>query len=220
MTVLNMANAYNPGGGYRSGAGAQEENLHRRTDLRRFLNRKFYPIDKPCALISKDVTVFRGPESEGYPFLKVPFKVNVVSCAATSHPNLVQIKGPRGREEPRLADDAADVMKSKVHAILLAAARSGCDTLVLSAFGCGAFANPPTHVASLFRGAIEEHFRHSFKHISFSVIEDHNSWRPHNPYGNLRPFEYVLNDLAVSPEEDARHKMAEPDVEPPSQPRE
>ena len=111
-------------------------------------------------------------------------------------------------------------MKAKVHAILSAAVRCGCETLVLSAFGCGAFANPPTHVASLFRGAIEEHFLHSFKHISFSVIEDHNSWRSHNPSGNLNPFERVLHDLIVSPEEEARHELAKPDVEAPNQPRE
>ena len=31
--VLNLANAFRAGGGFRTGAAAQEENLHRRTDL-------------------------------------------------------------------------------------------------------------------------------------------------------------------------------------------
>ena len=72
VAVLNMANASSPGGGYRSGAGAQEENLHRRTDLWRFLHRTFYPLKQGTALVSKDVTVFRGLEREGYPFLEEP----------------------------------------------------------------------------------------------------------------------------------------------------
>ena len=37
VAVLNMANAYTPGGGFRAGCGAQEENLHRRSDLHLFL---------------------------------------------------------------------------------------------------------------------------------------------------------------------------------------
>ncbi len=37
VAVLNMACASSPGGGVRWGAGAQEEELHRRTDLCRFL---------------------------------------------------------------------------------------------------------------------------------------------------------------------------------------
>eukprot|EP00969_Alexandrium_andersonii_P255194 11280638-Alexandrium_andersonii.AAC.1 len=48
--VLNMASSRNPGGGVRDGNGAQEENLHRRPDAFRFLERQvqdtpgLYPI--------------------------------------------------------------------------------------------------------------------------------------------------------------------------------
>eukprot|EP00969_Alexandrium_andersonii_P237340 10476359-Alexandrium_andersonii.AAC.1 len=40
VAVLNMASSRHPGGGVKSGQGAQEENLHRRTDAFRFLERQ------------------------------------------------------------------------------------------------------------------------------------------------------------------------------------
>eukprot|EP00969_Alexandrium_andersonii_P123653 5464528-Alexandrium_andersonii.AAC.1 len=40
VAVLNMASSKHPGGGVRDGRGAQEENLHRRTDAFRFLERQ------------------------------------------------------------------------------------------------------------------------------------------------------------------------------------
>ena len=47
--VLNMANAYTPGGGYMTGAGSQEENLFRRSDYCKYLTKEHYPIEnKAC----------------------------------------------------------------------------------------------------------------------------------------------------------------------------
>ncbi|KAJ7765555.1 hypothetical protein B0H14DRAFT_2970744, partial [Mycena olivaceomarginata] len=42
-------------------------------------------------------------------------------------------------------------MREKIKCVFRAAAAQGCRRLVLGAFGCGAFGNPPAEVAKLFR---------------------------------------------------------------------
>jgi uncharacterized protein (TIGR02452 family) len=59
----------------------------------------------------------------------------------------------------------------------------------LGAFGCGAFANPPNHIAKLFKEVfLENEFSGVFKYVVFSIFEDHNSGKLHNPNGNVLPF--------------------------------
>eukprot|EP00969_Alexandrium_andersonii_P040596 1779530-Alexandrium_andersonii.AAC.1 len=41
-----------------------------------------YPIPAEACLVNEKVTVFRGAEAEGYPFLQNPFRISLVSCAA------------------------------------------------------------------------------------------------------------------------------------------
>jgi len=67
--------------------------------------------------------------------------------------------------------------------------------LVLSAFGRGAFANPPNHVAELFKEVFSENeFLGFFRHIVFAIYEDSNSGKEHNPNGNVLPFLEVFDE--------------------------
>lgn len=54
--------------------------------------------------------------------------------------------------------------------------------------------NPPKHVAEIFREAIKE-FDGCYKHITFAIIEDHNSRKLHNPEGNVKPFKEEMAKL-------------------------
>lgn len=138
VAVLNMASSSSPGGGFRFGAGAQEENMYRRSDLYRFLEPykgSLYPIKPDACLLSTNVTILRGPEKEGYPFLVPSFEATIITCAALRNPALTTDR------KYKYAEDE-ESMRQKVRVILRGAEKAGCDACVLSAFGCGAFGNP------------------------------------------------------------------------------
>jgi uncharacterized protein (TIGR02452 family) len=201
--VLNMASHRNPGGGVYGGAGAQEENLFRRTNMFLSLfqfsefaeryglprNAKSYPLDSTCGgAYSPRVTVFRGSESNGYFLLQKPFILSVVSVPAISRPQLSLSNG-----QYRIANHLTEPTKEKIRTILRIAGKHGHDSLVLGAFGCGAFANPPEHMALLFKEVFgEPEFHGRFGAVVFSIIDDHNSRRSHNPNGNILPFAEVF----------------------------
>jgi len=193
VAVLNMACSQTPGGGYASGAGAQEENFHRRSDAVRFTVEQragVYPIPVHSCLVSEGVTVFRGSEADGYPFLPVPFQVCMLSCAALEHPRLVRQRG--GSQLCYASDKTQRDMEMKVKLITDAAVCAGCDAVVLSAFGCGAFGNPPEVVADIFKRSLAQA---SVEHVAFCIFNDHNAGRRHNPRGNFLPFAEVFAEF-------------------------
>lgn len=193
--VLNMANRQTPGGGVFTGAGAQEENLFRRTNLFQSLypfsdfaelyglkkRWERYPLDPNFGgAYSPEVTVFRGEEKEGYPLLNKPYHVAVISVAGMNRPEL----DGSGNIAPHLVEG----VKNKIRTILDIGRLQGHDALVLGALGCGAFRNPPAHVARLFHEVIGQEYPGQFKKICFAILEDHNSGAKHNPEGNFAPF--------------------------------
>ncbi len=198
--VLNMANRHRPGGGVYGGAGAQEENLFRRSNL--FLSlyqfsdladkygiarnqSNSYPLDRNTGgVYSPHVTVFRGTEHQGYCLLKYPYETAVISVPAINRPDHFKVDG-----EYRLSRSMQESTKEKIRTILRIAGLHNHDSLVLSAFGCGAFRNPPGHMAELFHQIFDkDEFKYSFKTIVFTIISDHNTGKEHNPEGNLLPF--------------------------------
>lgn len=187
VAVLNMASARTPGGGVWGGAGAQEENLHRRTDLCRHLmdqKKELYPLHGNKCLLSHDVLVFRGSEGAGYPIIE-PFFVQVISCAAVRRPDLTW-----GDDYEKVGCQYAnpadyDSMEAKLGTIIWTAEDAGVTVLIMSAFGCGAFGNPPEVVASIIQRLL---VTSTLQRVVFCILNDHNSGCWHNPSGNLKPF--------------------------------
>jgi uncharacterized protein (TIGR02452 family) len=190
LCVLNMASAKNPGGGVYGGAGAQEEYLFRCSDYYRFLFQYADPASFDCEKVygiphnprhsyplkrnfggvySHGITIFRDTEANGYALLETPWKVNFVAVAAN---NIRRYMNGR----TTIPDKFIPSTLSLIRTILRIAYNNGQRRLVLGAFGCGAFANPPGHMAQLFKQVFEEpEFQGLFREIHFAIIEDHNS---------------------------------------------
>ncbi len=160
----------------------QFSDIAREYEIKR--NPKSYPIPDTGGIYSEYVTVFRSSENTGYSLLNQPYIVSIVSVAAVNRPEII-----KKDKEYWLTEEYANLTKEKIRTILRISAMNGHDSIVLSAFGCGAFKNPPNHMARLFKGVFEEdEFKNRFKLVVFYTIDDHNSWKKHNPKGNILPF--------------------------------
>lgn len=213
VSVLNMVSRQNPGGRVYSGAGAQEEYLFRCTDYYRSLFQygsfssnygipaavKQYPLDQNFGgCFSPDVTVFRSSEENGYRLLRKPWKVNFIAVSGMNRPKLIDQNG-----EWRIDDCLVEGVKNKIRTILRIAILNGQQTLLLGALGCGAFANPPKHIAELFKEVFDEQeFKHIFRRIFFVIKEDANShgmnFQPFKDvFGERSPFQPVTSELLL-----------------------
>jgi uncharacterized protein (TIGR02452 family) len=204
VCVLNFASASNPGGGVTRGSSAQEEGLCRCSTLyfsltEQFLWSGFYaphrrshdPLHNDDCIYTPDVVVFKSDGSDPKQLPRQDwYQVNVVTCAA---PNL--------RERPSNAMNTGDgdrpvhisnaalqaLHEKRMRRILDIAAANENEVVVLGAFGCGAFSNPPEIVATAMKNVVQE-YRHCFKTIEFAVYcspRDDSNYRVfHRVLGN------------------------------------
>ncbi|RUP51236.1 hypothetical protein BC936DRAFT_149280 [Jimgerdemannia flammicorona] len=193
--VLNMASATSPGGGYRKGDGAQEENIFRRSNYFLSLDDPInprcptYPMAEFGGIYTPDVTVFRDSEDSGYAFRQEPFTMDFIAVAAYRKPWL---------QNNCLSFQDVAKTRRKIEAIFAIALHKGHDSLLLSALGCGAFQNPPNQIASIFL-AVAQQYSRKFRKIVFAITEDHNSITTTNPAGNYDIFSLYLDHTNLGP---------------------
>jgi uncharacterized protein (TIGR02452 family) len=169
---LNFASAKNPGGGFLNGSEAQEESLARSSGLYRCLveAQDFYDFHRGQgdllyshrAIFSPAVPVFRDDRGG---LLAEPYPVSFVTAAA---PNAGAMRG----DGPRL-ERLPEVLSERAARVLALFAASGVRRLVLGAWGCGVFGNPPELVASVFAGHLGPGgaFRGTFDQVAFAVLD-------------------------------------------------
>ena len=186
VAVLNFASASHPGGGVTTGAGAQEESICRCSTLHPCLlapkmEKQFYEPhwhqknalhDDDC-IYTPGVTVIKTDtsapelldESDWY-------NVDVITCAA---PNLRNFERQKGLLVDKygcgsITDKGLKQLHIKrLRRILDIAISNKVESIILGAFGCGAFMNDPRIVADATTEAIKD-YRHAFKNIEFAVF--------------------------------------------------
>lgn len=184
VAVLNFASATNPGGGVTRGSNAQEESLCRCSTLypcldTPYLRKEYYGFHRgrhdvrytdaciytPGILIVKtDTDMPERMEDTDW------CKVDIISCAA---PNLREkpynSMNPGSGEAIKISEQELKVLhKKRARKILNVAIANGVASLVLGAFGCGAFQNPPEVVAETYREIFEE-YQGFFDEVVFAV---------------------------------------------------
>lgn len=171
--VLNFANAFVPGGGAPEGAVSQEASLCRASNLYTVLDiasnkKQFYKYHRSVGtdlhsdrvIYSPQVAVFKTDELLPQK-LEEPYFVDVLTCAA---PNLSRI----GMIEPQRL---LDLLISRIKNILKVAIKNNIDGLVLGAFGCGVFENPPDIVAKAFIYVLYgKGYQKYFQGIDFAIL--------------------------------------------------
>jgi uncharacterized protein (TIGR02452 family) len=179
--VLNFASAKKPGGGFRSGAQAQEESIARSStiypSLVSFTGDKFYGHHKKdpkggyyshAMIFSPDVTIFRTDSGE----LTAPFEVDVVTSAA------VNAGVARRTLHGQVAGEAEEVkigkaMRERMGRILFLFEKHGIKDLVLGSFGTGVFQNKVSLVAAIWAELLTApgaRFTNSFDRVMFAIL--------------------------------------------------
>jgi len=187
--ALNFASAKNPGGGFQSGARAQEESLARSSTLFACLDgNEMYdfhrarkdPMYTDYAIYSPDVPVIRDDDGT---LLDEPYPCSFITCPA------VNAKVVLERDSSRRAE-IRDAMETRVTKVLAIASIHGHEALVLGAWGCGVFGNDGREIAELFRAALNGQFVGMFSRVFFAVTD----WSPERRF--IGPFEEVFGGSA------------------------
>lgn len=180
LVVLNFASATNPGGGVKNGSSAQEESLCRCSTLYLCLNTKqlkkefydnhkflfkneTYRIYNDDIIYTPNIKIFKNDKNPKILLNENDWiTTNVITCAAP-------------RNIPKINDkELFEIFKKRIRKIFEVAIINHNTNIVLGAWGCGAFQNPPYLVAKAFKEVLNEGYRECFDNIIFSILKSSN----------------------------------------------
>ena len=127
-------------------------------------------------------------EQEGYELMD--------SCVPLSFIAVPAIRDPELTTERTLCTLDREIALDKIRQILKIGIENNHDSIVLGAWGCGIFHNPPEDIAKLFKQVLNEPgIKDYYKIVHFAIIEDSCSFNVHNPSGNFIPFKMIFDNV-------------------------
>jgi uncharacterized protein (TIGR02452 family) len=186
--ALNFASARHPGGGFLSGARAQEESLARSSALYACLEgNPMYawhqthrnPFYSEYAIYLPDVPVFRVDSGD---LLDDPYPCSFITCPAVNAKVALE-------RDPACRPAIHSAMTQRIERLLAIAAEHKHEHLILGAWGCGVFGNDPREIAGLFHAALSGPYRGAFEVVVFAVLD----WSPERTV--IGPFEQVFRGI-------------------------
>lgn len=183
--VLNFANGTHVGGGFLTGARAQEETLCYASTLYSTLvgdpmyayNLKMSEMESTDYMILSQAVVFRDDK---YNLIPSPWVMDVVTATAP----IAQSRWGGVSQER-----GAEVMRGRISRLLDVARAYGYTDLVLGAWGCGAFGNDPEKIAGIFKESLLER-ECLFETVCFTIAD----WSAERRF--IRPFSNVFSSEA------------------------
>lgn len=170
IVALNFASAKNPGGGFETGANAQEESIARASALYPCLIKcsEFYefhrkqgsPLYSHKMIYSPDVPIFRDDSGK---FLNEPVLCSIITSPAVN----ANVARARGISESIIDE----TMNIRIKNILKLALNKNPSAIVLGAFGCGIFGNNPKEVSCMFASQLKENMKSSNIKIVFAIYD-------------------------------------------------
>lgn len=179
--VLNFASAKKAGGGFRSGAQAQEESIARSSTLYATLQtstaQQFYTLHNRdpkggyyshAMIYSPNVVLIKNDAGDWVDPLKVDILTSPAVNAGRARSSIFgRTAGPK--EEPKI--EAA--MRERMARILFLFEIQGARDVVLGSFGTGVFRNDVTTVATIWADLLlvpGARFAGSFDHLVFAIL--------------------------------------------------
>lgn len=208
--ILNLASAKRPGGGYDQGYAAQEESLCQASNLSvslyQYGDTKYkniresgvphkcngYPLDINFGgIYTPNVTFFRNNKSKYFTLKEKPYKCDVITAAALSFNGRTEFCGVKETlyrsETGGFTPDGEAIMLNKIRTIFRLGIENGKDSLVLGAFGCGAYKLPVPDVVALFRKVMNEpEFKNKLRLVTFAIME--SAKKPNGLEGKFADF--------------------------------
>lgn len=185
-SLLNFGSAFNPGGGWLTGAQAQEECIARRTTLyASIVDSHFYKVNEKQGNQFYSGNVIYSPVVK---VLKTATNVTVTTDWTFSVVTAAAVNMNRVSADAKARVD--EVMLRRVRNVLAVMIVNGNRNAVLGAWGCGVFKQDPLKVAGYFKTVlVDEGLLGYFDNVVFAVYKSQE---------NLNAFNTTFKDVTVN----------------------